>query len=74
MIADRRYKGKLYAKEKIPEFWLIDLVKRKAEVYTKPRSGKYQKKVEYTEKEAVPLVLDGVKIADIAVNELIAKS
>jgi hypothetical protein len=33
----------------------------------------YQKKVEYTAKQIVPLVLDGVKIADIPVSELIAK-
>src|SRR2546421_446545 len=25
VIADRRYKGELYAKEKVSEFWLIDL-------------------------------------------------
>jgi hypothetical protein len=74
VLADRRYKGELYAKEKVPEFWLIDLVNRKLEVRTKPRGGKYQKKAEYTEKESVPLILDGKKIADIPVSELMAKS
>ncbi len=73
VISDRRYKGELYAKAKIPEFWLINLVDRKIEVHTKPRSGKYQKVVEYDVNETVPLALDGVKIARIAVNELIAK-
>jgi len=74
VLADRRYKGILYAQEKVPEFWLINIVKRKVEVYTRPRAGKYQKVVAYTEKESVPLILDGVKIADIPVIELIAKS
>ena len=74
VMDDRRYKGELYAKAKIPEFWLINLVARKVEVYTKPRGGKYQKKAEYTEKDAVPLILDGAKIAEIPVSELIAKS
>jgi hypothetical protein len=73
VIDDRRYKGKLYAKEKVPEFWLINLVQRKVEVFTRPRAGKYQKKVEFTEKECVPLVLDGVKVADIPVSEIMAK-
>jgi hypothetical protein len=41
---------------------------------TKPRAGKYQKKVEYSDKNTVPLVLDGLKVADIPVRELIAKS
>jgi hypothetical protein len=74
VMSDRRYKGELYAKEKIAEFWLIDLVERKIEVHTKPRGGKYQKKIVYAENENVPLILDGVKIADIPVTELMAKS
>lgn len=74
VLDDRRYKGILYAQEKVPEFWLINISKRKVEVYTKPRAGKYQKKVEYAEKQSVPLVLDGVKIADIPVGELLTKS
>src|SRR5262245_12245308 len=74
LLADRRYKGELYAKEKVPEFWLINLVDRKVEVYTKPRGGKYQKKVEYTENQSVPLVLDGMKIAEFPVSDLLAKS
>ena len=74
VLSDRRYKGKLYAKEKVAEFWLIDLVTRKIEVYTKPRGGKYQKFVAYSEKQTVPLILDGVKVVDIPVRELMAKS
>ncbi len=73
-LSDRRYKGVLYAKAKIPEFWLVNVVKRQVEVYTKPRSGKYQKVVAYSEEDSVPLILDGEKIADIPVSELIAKS
>jgi hypothetical protein len=72
LLEDRRYKGALYAQEKIPEFWLINVVKRKIEVYTRPRAGKYQKKADYSATQMVPLVLDGVKIADIPVGELIA--
>lgn len=74
LLEDRRYKGALYAQEKVAEFWLINVVERKIEVYTRPRAGTYQKKVEYTAKQTVPLVLDGVKIADIPVGELIAKT
>src|SRR4051794_2252928 len=69
LLSDRRYKGKLYAKEKVPAFWLVNLVERKIEAYSRPRGGKYQKKTEYAEAETVPLVLDGGKIADIPVHE-----
>ena len=44
------------------------------EFYTKPRHGKYQKKIVYTETQKVPLILDGVKIAEIPVNELMPKA
>src|SRR5262249_16025360 len=72
-LADRRYKGELYARAKVPEFWLINVVSRTIEVYTRPRGAKYQKKVDYSEKQSVPLVLDGVKIAEIPVSELLVK-
>jgi Uma2 family endonuclease len=74
VIDDRRYKGELYAKAKVPEFWLANLVDRVVEVRTRPRGGKYQKKTEYTEKQAVPLILDGKKIAEIPVHESMPKS
>lgn len=74
VLDDRRYKGELYAKEKIAEFWLINLVDRKIEVCTKPRGGRYHKKIEYADKETVPLVLDGERVAHIPVSELMAKS
>jgi Uma2 family endonuclease len=73
VLSDRRYKGELYAREKVPEFWLINVVERKVEVGTAPRRGKYQKKVEYGENDMVPLVLDGDKIAGIPVRELLPK-
>jgi hypothetical protein len=74
VLLDRRYKGGLYAQARISEFWLINLVRRILEVYTKPRNGKYQKKVEYTETQKVPLILDGVKIAEIPISELMPKT
>jgi hypothetical protein len=74
LLEDRRYKGALYAQEKIAEFWLINVVERKVEVYTRPRAGTYQKNVEYTARQSVPLVLDGSKIADLPVGELIARA
>ena len=74
VMTDRRYKGMLYAKARVPEFWLINLIDRKIEVYTKPRNGKFLKKVEYLEGQSVPLILDGKKIAEIPVSELMPKS
>ena len=73
VLDDRRYKGELYAKEKVPEFWLANLPQAKVEVYTKPRGAKYLKKSEYAESDSVPLVLDGVRVGEIPVRDLIAR-
>ena len=73
LLDDRRYKGTLYARENIPVFWLINVVERKIEVYTDAQGGAYRNQVEYTEGQSVPLILDGVKIAEFPVSELIAK-
>ncbi len=74
VLDDRRYKGILYARENILEFWLINIPARKLEFHAQPQGGEYSKKIEYSESESVPLILDGVRIADIPVSELIAKS
>jgi Uma2 family endonuclease len=73
LLEDRRYKGALYAREKIAEFWLMNVNERKIEVHTRPRGGRYHKTAEFAHSDLVPLVLDGKKIADIPVAELIAK-
>ena len=33
---DRRRKGGLYARARIPEYWIVNLVKRRLEVYRDP--------------------------------------
>jgi len=38
---DRKRKGSLYARVGIPEFWLLNLVKRRLEVYRDPKDGAY---------------------------------
>ena len=72
VLDDRRYKRSLYAEEGIAEFWLVDCVDTQIEVYTEPRNGQYRKKTVYAKLDFVPIVLDGHKIAELAVNELIA--
>ncbi len=74
LLSDRIYKGTLYAEARVAEFWLINLVQRKVEVYSKPHGGKYRRVTEFAEKDKVPLVLDGIKIAEFSVIELLPKS
>lgn len=72
-LFDRKQKGLWYAEARIPEFWLVNLVEGRLEVYTQPKGGKapaYRQRRDYALSQAVPLVLDGKKIAEIPVAQL----
>jgi hypothetical protein len=74
LLLDRRAKGSLYAKARIPEYWNVNLPEQKVEVYTQPRGGKhplYRQRTDYGIDEAVPLMLAGEEIARILVRELL---
>lgn len=79
LLDDRLYKATLYSRNKIPEFWLVNLVKRQIEVYTKPLAGRYQKTVSYQkvvvyfENDQVDLMLDSIKVGELSVRELMHK-
>lgn len=38
---DRTTKAKLYAESGVPEYWVVNLVDRRVEVYTEPARGEY---------------------------------
>lgn len=38
---DRPFKGQLYARAEIPEYWVVNLKDRVVEVYTEPKGGQY---------------------------------
>jgi Uma2 family endonuclease len=66
----------IYASGKIPEYWVLNLVERRLEVYTEPRSGKkatYRRKRIYVPGDEVPLVLDGKDVGRIRVKELLPR-
>ena len=50
---DSTVKAALYARARIPEFWVLDLEGRQMGVYRDPRQGAYQSIVPYGEKESV---------------------
>jgi hypothetical protein len=71
---DREVKGPLYARARIPVFWIVNLIDSCVEVYTQPRAGRspaYRQRQDYTRNDAVPLVIDGREIARIAVRDLL---
>jgi Uma2 family endonuclease len=72
---DRDEKGRLYARARIPVYWIINLPEARVEVYTEPRAGKrpaYRQRKDYTVPQFLPLVLDGREVCRIDLRELLA--
>ncbi len=71
---DREGKGSIYARVRVPVYWLVNLPASRVEVYTQRRGGRapaYQQRQDYSGEEAVPLVIAGHELARIAVRELL---
>jgi Uma2 family endonuclease len=74
LLQDQRDKGPMYAVARIAEYWIVNLVESRIEVYTQPRAGKspaYRQQQNYGPEESVPLILAGQEIARIPVRELL---
>jgi Uma2 family endonuclease len=71
---DRREKGALYAQANIIEYWIVNLVDRKVEVYTDPtgpiNDPAYRNRRDYGINEAVPLKVGGQNVGMISVADL----
>jgi Uma2 family endonuclease len=74
LSSDRGFKGALYARARIPIYWIVNLVNHRVEVYTDPKAGRspaYRARSDCAVDESVPLVLDGREIARIPVREIL---
>jgi Uma2 family endonuclease len=72
---DRYDKGRIYAREDLPVYWIVNLVDGWIEVYTAPSgvcpAPGYQQRQDYRSSDTVPLVLAGQTVGQIAVHELL---
>jgi Uma2 family endonuclease len=75
LLRDQRDKTRIYARGGIPCYWIINLVTECVEVYTQPSGPTsapgYQAMQTYHRGQQVALVLDGVSVASIDVNDLL---
>jgi len=72
---DRTVKKRIYARARVPVYWIINLIDRQVEVFTGP-SGPvtrptYQHQEVYSEDEEVPVVIDGKEVGRIRVRDLL---
>ncbi len=69
-LTEDRDKAAIYAEAGIPVYWIINLGKKKIEVYTNPRGGKspgYRSRRDYGIGEALPVVVEGKRVGLVAV-------
>ncbi|HJZ90040.1 MAG TPA: Uma2 family endonuclease [Gemmataceae bacterium] len=70
---DRTTKLRIYARDRLPVYWIVNIPGRVVEVYTEPKAGRspvYRKREEFGQGAQVPVVLLGDTVAEISVDEL----
>jgi Uma2 family endonuclease len=63
----------VYAAADIPAYWIVNVPRRRLEVYSNPAGGAYPPPAILTEADHVELVLDGQVIGRIAVADLLPR-
>ena len=72
LIRDRRDKTRIYARAGIPVYWIVNLVARQVEVYTRPvKAGRYRSRKDYKPGQHVPVVIAGQQLPPIAVDDIL---
>ncbi|MBA4062277.1 MAG: Uma2 family endonuclease [Isosphaera sp.] len=71
---DRTGKARIYARENIPVYWVVNVVDKVIEVYTQPSGPAadpaYAHRQDYPVGAAVPVVLDGTTVGTVAVADV----
>ena len=74
-LARDRIKAGIYARARIPVYWIVNLVDRQVEVYTDPTGPdadpRYRQRQDYRMGDHVPVVIDGREVGRIAVADIL---
>jgi Uma2 family endonuclease len=72
---DRSFKKRIYARARIPVYWIINLVQNQVEVYSEPtgpaRQPDYLQHQDFKPGDYVPVMVAGRRVGKIAVNDLL---
>lgn len=83
LARDELDKTRIYARDLIPVYWVINLVDRRVEVFTDPTGPlpapatptdpdpHYRSRTDYPSGSAVPVVLDGATVGTVPVDDLL---
>jgi hypothetical protein len=75
LARDRGLKMRVYARGKVPVYWIVNLVDGVVEVYTNPRGGRtpaYRTRTDHRPGDSVPVVVGKKAVGTVAVSELLA--
>ena len=68
-------KARIYARDGIPYYWVVNLIDNRVEVFSLPSgptaAPAFGQRVEYRVGDSIPLTLDGVVVGSIQVQELL---
>jgi hypothetical protein len=68
---DRADKGRIYARARIAVYWILNVEEGVVEVYTDPTAEGYQTQKLFAGSDAIPLIVAGQKLADVAAREFL---
>ena len=72
--SDQDFKLRLYARNKIPVYWIVNLIDKRVEVYTQPQGDKnptYRSRTDYFVTDIIPVTVAGQTLGTIPVNEFL---
>jgi Uma2 family endonuclease len=72
LVQDRGLKLAAYAKDGIAVYWIVNLVDRQVEIYTRPtKAGRYRSRKVYKPGQQIPVAIDGQQLTPIAVDDIL---
>ncbi len=71
LASDRSAKMPRYAAARIPIYWIVNLVDGQVEVYTDPAGDSYNHCEIFKRGDAIPVIIDGKRVGQIAVSEIL---
>lgn len=74
LAQDRGEKLEVYAHDKVPQYWVVNINARVVEVYARPRGGdvpRYAHRRVYGSGQTIPVTLGRKAVGEIAVNDIL---
>ena len=73
LTLDRGRKKRMYARSRVPVYWIANLKERVIEVYSDPDGPDYRRTRNFSLEQSVPVELDGKTVGEISVATLFGK-